>query len=144
MNQLGIKDLKAIYMMRPYLTRHGAGPLPGEVDKLRGIEVIDGTNKDGPWQGKLRLAPINADLIHNAIATDLLESDIPYIEPYVGISCIDQGGTSGIFNILKMGYPLALTGHGPRRDQYHIKREFKQQKPIRLVGSGKEVISGIT
>jgi adenylosuccinate synthase len=127
MNQLGTKDIQVIYMMRPYLTRHGAGPLPGEVEKIPGIEVIDHTNKDGPWQGKLRLAPFDIDLILNAIDTDIKEAGNLNIDPYIGISCMDQIKDENIKRKLPLKYSLALTGHGPRRDQYRILNNFSRK-----------------
>lgn len=53
--QAGIVDIDAYYVTRTYLTRHGAGPLPGEDPKLF---YEDYTNADGPYQGKLRFAPL--------------------------------------------------------------------------------------
>ncbi len=128
LDQLEINELRVIYMMRPYLTRHGAGPLPGEVKELTGIKVIDETNTTKPWQEHLRFAPFNADIIKFAIDTDLKEAraiDNIKIEPYIGISCVDQGKPSDLLKAVQMGFPLALHGHGPRRDQYQLRKDFK-------------------
>lgn len=63
----GLKNVKALcaqakidgidpyYISRTYLTRHGAGPLPGEDADL---SYADETNFDHPYQGKLRFAPL--------------------------------------------------------------------------------------
>lgn len=48
------------YVSRTYLTRHGAGPLPGE-DPYMHFE--DDTNHAGPWQGPLRFAPLDELLL---------------------------------------------------------------------------------
>lgn len=57
-SQIGIddKDITAYYVTRTYLTRHGAGPLPGEDSKL---SFSDNTNMAHPYQGALRFAPVN-------------------------------------------------------------------------------------
>lgn len=54
--QAAITDVDAYYVSRTYLTRHGAGPLPGE-DAAMSFE--DTTNLPHPWQGSLRFAPLN-------------------------------------------------------------------------------------
>ena len=48
---------EAIYVTRPYVTRHGNGPLPCEVDpsELPGVGE-DLTNRPNEWQGTLRYA----------------------------------------------------------------------------------------
>ena len=48
---------EAIYVTRPYVTRHGNGPLPCEVDRseLPGLGE-DLTNQPNEWQGTLRYA----------------------------------------------------------------------------------------
>ena len=48
---------EAIYVTRPYVTRHGNGPLPCEVDRseLPGVGE-DLTNQSNEWQGTLRYA----------------------------------------------------------------------------------------
>ena len=48
---------EAIYVTRSYVTRHGAGPLPCEIErtKLPGVGV-DLTNQSNEWQGTLRYA----------------------------------------------------------------------------------------
>ena len=48
---------EAIYVTRPYVTRHGNGPLPCEVDpsELPGVRE-DLTNRPNEWQGTLRYA----------------------------------------------------------------------------------------
>jgi adenylosuccinate synthase len=57
--QAGITEVEPYYVSRTYLTRHGAGPLPGEDSEL---SFEDTTNVDHPWQGKLRFAPLDIGL----------------------------------------------------------------------------------
>lgn len=51
----GLELDAAVYVMRSYVTRHGAGPLPCECDpgELGRINA-DKTNVENKWQGKLR------------------------------------------------------------------------------------------
>ena len=53
----GLSLEEAIYVTRPYVTRHGNGPLPCEVKRseLPGVEE-DLTNQPNEWQGILRYA----------------------------------------------------------------------------------------
>ena len=53
----GLPLEEAIYVTRPYVTRHGNGPLPCEVDhsELPGVGE-DLTNRSNEWQGTLRYA----------------------------------------------------------------------------------------
>jgi hypothetical protein len=58
-DQAKITDITPYYVSRTYLTRHGAGPLPGE---QRDMKFEDETNADHPYQGKLRFAPLDEGL----------------------------------------------------------------------------------
>jgi adenylosuccinate synthase len=55
--EAGIDYVEIHYVSRTYLTRHGAGRLPGEDSSLR---FEDQTNGDHPYQGPLRFAPLDA------------------------------------------------------------------------------------
>lgn len=57
--QARISDIDAYYVSRAYLTRHGAGPLPGQDDTLK---YEDLTNVDHAYQGRLRFAPLDPSL----------------------------------------------------------------------------------
>lgn len=59
--QAGITEKEIYYVSRTYLTRHGAGPLPGE-DPSMSFE--DNTNHTTTFQGKLRFAPLNTDQLY--------------------------------------------------------------------------------
>lgn len=65
--QAGIDQIDAYYVSRTYLTRHGAGPLPGEDASMR---FEDETNLDHPWQGRLRFAPLDFDGLKERIMVD--------------------------------------------------------------------------
>lgn len=131
----GIERLDAVYMTRSYLTRHGAGPLPNQVEKLDFAEVVDPTNCHNPWQGTMRFAPLDIAVLRAAIEADL--SDVAgtgiEIAPSLGISCLDQIRERGVYLIgdtrhvierdciahwihRQVGLPVFLTSYGPTRD----------------------------
>ncbi|EJC81664.1 adenylosuccinate synthase [Rhizobium leguminosarum bv. trifolii WSM2297] len=89
--EAGISELDATYATRCYTTRHGAGPLKGEVPALPGIHVIDPTNAPNEWQGTLRLAPLDLGTLRNAIAHDLtLDRGGIMVRAGLAVTCLDQ------------------------------------------------------
>ncbi len=56
--QAGITEADIYYVSRTYLTRHGAGPLPGEDPDMR---FRDDTNQTNVYQGPLRFAPLDGN-----------------------------------------------------------------------------------
>lgn len=54
--QAGITEKEIYYVSRTYLTRHGAGRLPGEDPAM---SFRDDTNQVNQFQGKLRFAPLD-------------------------------------------------------------------------------------
>lgn len=71
--KIGAKLGTAVYVIRSYVTRHGAGPLPGECGKsLLGDIGDDLTNQPNPWQGTIRYAPHQAaESLLKAVKKDL-------------------------------------------------------------------------
>lgn len=65
--QAGITEKEIYYVSRTYLTRHGAGPLPGEADE---VSFNDDTNHETTFQGKLRFAPLNCGKLVKRCAVD--------------------------------------------------------------------------
>jgi len=91
----GLERLEATYATRAYLTRHGAGPLPGESLEKPYPGVIDYTNVSNDYQGALRFAWLDVDLLEQAITADLSDARrCPEIavEPRLAIACLDQIG----------------------------------------------------
>lgn len=66
-SEAGIDKIEAYYVSRTYLTKHGAGPLPGETTL---INYPDETNGENEFQGKLRFAPLNYSDLHERIYKD--------------------------------------------------------------------------
>ena len=60
------------YVSRTYMTRHGAGPMEAECEKKDiNPNIIDKTNEENPWQGKLRFGYLNTDSLYNRVQQDL-------------------------------------------------------------------------
>jgi adenylosuccinate synthase len=65
--QAKIAKIVPYYVSRTYLTRHGAGKLPGEDPKMK---FHDDTNVENPWQGKLRFAPLDYRALSARVLAD--------------------------------------------------------------------------
>jgi adenylosuccinate synthase len=88
---VGITSLEVFYMTRSYLTRHGSGPLPFELSQLPYQRIVDQTNVRNVYQGSLRFAWLNLDLLQLAIYSDLADvQDSIEIIPHLLVSCMDQ------------------------------------------------------
>lgn len=73
--QAQAETIDAVYVTRPYLTRHGAGPLPGEDAKLA---YADDTNVNNEFQGPLRFAPLDCDRLLESITRDVGTARVVY------------------------------------------------------------------
>lgn len=65
--QAGITEKEIHYVSRTYLTRHGAGPLPGEDSAMK---FEDATNLRHAFQGNIRFAPLDYDALAARCAKD--------------------------------------------------------------------------
>lgn len=86
---LGIDQVDVHYVLRTYLTRHGAGPLWGEDPEMK---FEDTTNVSHDWQGKLRFAPMTKDVVLAEIISDVGKSasfDVDVV-PTLAITHMDQ------------------------------------------------------
>lgn len=88
----GIEAIEVYYMTRCYTTRHGAGPLPREQLWSPGaIEVVDPTNIPNPWQGSLRVAPLDLFRLRKRLWADLsMDPRGIEISPSLVVTCLDQ------------------------------------------------------
>ena len=80
---------QAVYVTRPYVTRHGAGPLPLACarNRLPGVKP-DRTNVANPWQGRLRYARHDdPDTFMRPILQDV--SDVG-LRPSLAITHLDE------------------------------------------------------
>jgi len=70
----GVDALRVSYMSRWYATRHGAGPMRGEVEREHLGELVDATNQPNDWQGSLRYGRLDTDRITRAVQADLADA----------------------------------------------------------------------
>jgi adenylosuccinate synthase len=89
---VGIDTLEVDYMMRAYMTRHGAGPFPSYDPEMR---FEDDTNVPHPWQGSMRFGALDLDLIVPAIVADM--SSKVAVKPRIVMTHVDQAEKDGLF-----------------------------------------------
>lgn len=94
-SQAGLDQLDVTYVTRAYVTRHGAGPLSGELPGPPAPGVCDPTNQPNRFQGRLRFADLNLGVLRAAIAADLADApgDIE-LRHGLAVTCLDQLGRS--------------------------------------------------
>jgi len=91
--EAGLQELEAIYATRCYATRHGAGPLPHELDAPPFEGIRDETNIHNRYQGSLRFALLDLDLLARTIETDVRENGSGKritLRRALAITCLDQ------------------------------------------------------
>jgi adenylosuccinate synthase len=106
---LGLSKIERVGVMRSYMTRHGAGPFPTEVQSLSYPEPH---NEASEWQGKFRFGKLDVPLIKKSV--EILSG-----VDWIAMNHLDQ------FSIPKdslgaiaynLGAEIALKGYGPTAD----------------------------
>lgn len=82
--------LEVHYVTRPYLTRHGAGQLAGELDGPPFPGIVDETNIPNAHQGSLRFALLDPAALTSFIAADLRQVAGRPVSPRLVVTCLDQ------------------------------------------------------
>ena len=76
-NKMKNVDVEVCYVTRPYITRHGAGPLPTECNKEDiNKDIIDKTNIPNVYQESLRFGYLDVDEMVMRINKDFRHYDI--------------------------------------------------------------------
>ncbi len=88
--EAGIDVIEATYATRAYTTRHGAGPLAHEGDSMDYATIVDLTNIHNDWQGTIRAAPLDLDVLAAAIRHDMRRADGVELLASVAVTCLDQ------------------------------------------------------
>lgn len=87
----GIALEKVYYVTRPYLTRHGAGPiLAGQECSDLWDQGSDKTNKSSRYQGDVRFGKLDWGRLKDRILKDLAHCAGPLPEVSVVVTCMDQ------------------------------------------------------
>jgi adenylosuccinate synthase len=119
--EAGIDALDVTYVSRAYLTRHGAGPLANELPGQPYPAIRDDTNIPNEFQGSLRFAHLDLDLLVHTIRTDFGDAGAwPGIAVRLDLAlgCLDQVGDAVAFyenGQLGTAAPGALAIHLARR-----------------------------
>jgi adenylosuccinate synthase len=94
MNELPAAELSVTYATRGYLTRHGAGPLDGELPDRPFPGVHDRTNVDHRFQGRLRYALVDVAALRRRIAEDFGDARrlarAGGVRMGIAVTCLDQ------------------------------------------------------
>lgn len=121
-------DIETVYVTRSYITRHGAGYLPGECNKSDiSPNIEDYTNRPNEFQGKLRYARLNGKEMIERIKIDISRSNtsknslmITHINETDGIVyCRLRRDDAAIFD------KLYLSGRKDGIDRCHIMKHDK-------------------
>jgi adenylosuccinate synthase len=87
-------DVSVTYATRAYLTRHGAGPLPGELPEKPFPGVYDLTNVAHEFQGRLRYALLDVAALQRRITEDFRDAEAldcaAGIRMGLAVTCLDQ------------------------------------------------------
>ena len=98
-----LENVEVVYVTRAYATRHGNGPLSEAGGNIGdGSNVYDLTNKPNPFQGSLRFAPLNLQLLRDNIQKDIARTDRSLwkngnapqhtYQKVIALTCMDQLG----------------------------------------------------
>jgi adenylosuccinate synthase len=125
--------VRAHFVTRTYITRHGAGPLPYELPGPPYSKIVDKTNVPNPHQGTIRYGLfVVEDFVREVLAEREREKRIQ-LEPILVVTCADQvdagvrfaeGGIERELPVERFCELLALRGrfdeclvsYGPTRD----------------------------
>jgi adenylosuccinate synthase len=111
--ELGLRELEAVYVTRSYMTRHGAGLFPSEDPAMR---FPDATNLPNPWQGTLRFGRLDVDLLAESIQADLAGKSRLAVEPSLAMTCLDQLQTDPFVVAKQCRIKLRYTSCGSTRE----------------------------
>lgn len=131
--EVGIDKVDVNYITRSYLTRHGAGPLRHELGHIPYEKVSDPTNTNHQFQGELRYAYLDLDLLIESISNDMDGNKTIIDNARLVVTCMDQtdsvlfahhndetlefGNRAEFVNYLKKLFPGEfLLSYGPTRE----------------------------
>ena len=81
-------DTEVVYVTRSYLTRHGRGPFPTEIEGLPYGNVVDHTNLFNEFQEHLRFGILDVDDLVETINKDISKNNIE--RRSIAVTCLDQ------------------------------------------------------
>ncbi len=84
------RNIEIVYVTRAYMTRHGAGPFPTELESKPYSKIVDLTNLPNPFQDTLRFGLLDLDNLAATIHKDMENAKDLNSEIKLAISCLDQ------------------------------------------------------
>jgi adenylosuccinate synthase len=142
---MGVTKISATYVMRAYMTRHGAGPFPTEFGEAACPMLVRSddreTNRDHEFQGALRRGMLDLDRIARAVRADAAAwqpGHVSRLDVGLGLTCVDQIA-NGVISYVAGGevrseqaeafaaatleretaLPVRFVGRGPARGDVH-------------------------
>ncbi len=86
--KLQLPDPEMYYISRAYQSRHGNGPMTNQHLPLKLQNNENETNVTNPWQGKLRSAPLDLNLLEYALTCD--KNYVGNVKKHLVMTCLDQ------------------------------------------------------
>lgn len=125
-----------IGVLRPYMTRHGAGPLPTEDEAVRPV-LVNEYNQTGTWQQTFRVGWL--DLVMMRYALKVNKVDV------LALSCLDQirGRTMKVSNRYTETVDLAISTKNDLVHQEALTELLKQYHPDYEEIPGEAMMSAI-
>lgn len=123
--------IEIIYVTRPYLTRHGAGRLPGELKELPYPGVKDDTNVHNEHQGHIRYGELDWEVLRLRIRADVRKLAYPVDEVKIAVTCLDQlpefEKTKLMLNLTDfINNDALITSYGPKAEDVRISYETRE------------------
>jgi len=137
-----IKDLNVIYATRCYKTRHGAGPMKWTLDEKPYENIVDLTNMPNEYQGTMRFAYLDLDVLSEAIhkdiesVEDLIKKNNLEVTYNIGITWLN------ISNELKFYHKNKLLKRS-MRDFVHYIEEFFEWNVLSSIGKTRKDVKKV-
>jgi adenylosuccinate synthase len=127
-NWIREEHINVWYMSRAYLTRHGAGPLKGEIGRTElGFDVVDNTNIPNDWQEALRFAPLNVKDLADRVGQDFWFASGVNADCHIVLTCCDQAKDPNVITDIVQQLKTRIraeitTSYGPTRETLNFNR----------------------
>lgn len=127
-------EITSIGVLRTYMTRHGAGPLPTEDTALNYV-LSDQHNKDSEWTGPMRYGKLDLVLLKYAIEVSgpydqlaITHADvIPQLQPWVAEEYVRLGDT---YSLKRLTDLIGQENVGNFDSQVSLAKKLETLKPI--------------
>jgi adenylosuccinate synthase len=131
--QAGAEEVCVLGLVRPYMTRHGAGPLPTHDDGLT-ARIDDKGNPWNAWQGDIRAGWLDMVLLrYAALACGPIDN--------LAVSCLDHlGGESRVCTAYEQCDALPIPAGPNLRHQERLTEMLREARPIVAETSRAEVL----